>query len=129
MLFQCCVSQPGLEVIVRSAQLSPIQPLRLLVPSNYLNCSPVLLDKFPVEVRTWGEKCYFYSKEYEDLSAKAKSRFSISLRRLSQLMSLKDIARTWDNCSRAVILEYAEQSGGGSFSSKYGTWENIQTAT
>ncbi|OWM87308.1 hypothetical protein CDL15_Pgr022415 [Punica granatum] len=87
--------------------VSPIQPLRLLVPSNYLNCSPVLLDKFPVEV----------SKEYEDLSAKAKSRFSISLRRLSQLMSLKDIARTWDNCSRAVILEYAEQSGGGSFSS------------
>ncbi|OWM87307.1 hypothetical protein CDL15_Pgr022414 [Punica granatum] len=66
---------------------------------------------------------------YEDLSAKAKSRFIISLCRLSQPMSLKDIARTWDNCSRAVILEYAEQSGGGSFSSKYGMGENIQTAT
>ncbi|PKI33884.1 hypothetical protein CRG98_045714 [Punica granatum] len=79
--------------------VSPIEPLRLLVPSNYPNCSPVLLDKFPVEVR------------------------------LSQPMSLKDIARTWDNCSRAVILEYAEQSGGGSFSSKYGMGENIQTAT
>ncbi|PKI33885.1 hypothetical protein CRG98_045715 [Punica granatum] len=96
--------------------VSPIQPLRLLVPSNYLNCSPVLLDKFPVEV----------SKEYEDLSAKAKSRFSISLRRLSQLMSLKDIARTWDNCSRAVILEYAEQSGGGSFSSNHRGLRNSQ---
>lgn len=70
-----------------------------------------------------------YSKEYEDLSVKAKSRFSISLRGLSQPMSLKDIARTWDNCSRAVILEYAEQSGGGSFSSKYGAWEKCQTAT
>ncbi|XP_031372792.1 uncharacterized protein LOC116187912 [Punica granatum] len=68
---------------------SPIQPLRLLVPSNYPNCSPVLLDDFHVEV----------SKEYEDLSAKAKSRFIISLRRLSQPMSLEDIARTWDNCS------------------------------
>lgn len=30
---------------------SPIQPLRLLVPTNYPNCSPILLDKFPVEVR------------------------------------------------------------------------------
>ncbi|PKI33876.1 hypothetical protein CRG98_045706 [Punica granatum] len=48
---------------------SPIQPLRLLVPSNYPNCSPVLLDDFHVE------------------------------------------------------------SDGGSFSSKYRTWENIQTAT
>ncbi|OWM87295.1 hypothetical protein CDL15_Pgr022402 [Punica granatum] len=117
--FNAVSLSPGLKSQYGSAQLSPIQPLRLLVPSNYPNCSPVLLDKFPVEV----------SKEYEDLSAKAKSRFSISLRRLSQPMSLKDIARTWDNCSRAVILEYAEQSGGGSFSSKYGTWENIQTAT
>ncbi|PKI44207.1 hypothetical protein CRG98_035390 [Punica granatum] len=89
--FNAVSLSPGLKSQYGSAQLSPIQPLRLLVPSNYPNCSPVLLDKFPVEV----------SKEYEDLSAKAKSRFSISLRRLSQPMSLKDIARTWDNCSRA----------------------------
>lgn len=55
---------------------------------------------------------------------KAKSRFSISLRSLSQPMSLKEIARTWDICARAVISEYAQQTGGGTFSSKYGTWEN-----
>ncbi|GAV60967.1 hypothetical protein CFOL_v3_04495 [Cephalotus follicularis] len=102
-----------------SAQMSPIQPLRLLVPANYPNCSPILLDKFPVEV----------SKEYEDLSVKAKSRFSIFLRSLSQPMSLKEIARTWDVCARTVISEHAQQSGGGSFSSKYGTWENCLTAT
>jgi PAX-interacting protein 1 len=30
---------------------SPIQPLRLLVPTNYPSCSPILLDRFPVEVR------------------------------------------------------------------------------
>lgn len=30
---------------------SPIQPLRLLVPVNYPNCSPILLDKLPVDVR------------------------------------------------------------------------------
>ncbi|XP_039052498.1 mediator of RNA polymerase II transcription subunit 15a-like isoform X2 [Hibiscus syriacus] len=101
-----------------SAQMSPIQPLRLLVPSNYPNCSPILLDKFPIEA----------SKEYEDLSVKAKSRFSISLRTLSQPMSLGEIARTWDVCARAVISEHAQQSGGGSFSSKYGTWENCSMA-
>ncbi|CAH1427619.1 unnamed protein product [Lactuca virosa] len=105
---------PNLKSQYASAQMSPIQPLRLLVPANYPNCSPILLDKFPVEI----------SKEYEDLSVKAKSRFSISLRSLSQPMSLKEIARTWDICARAVISEYAQQTGGGTFSSKYGTWEN-----
>lgn len=72
---------------------------------------------------------YFCSKEYEDLSVKAKSRFSISLRSISQPMSLGEIARTWDVCARAVISEHAQQSGGGSFSSKYGTWENCLSAT
>ncbi|KAI4383923.1 hypothetical protein MLD38_009706 [Melastoma candidum] len=101
-----------------SAQMSRIQPLRLLVPSNYPNCSPLLLDKLPVEV----------SKEYEDLSAKTKARFSISLRSLSQPMSLKEIARTWDKCAWGVVQEYAQQHGGGSISSKYGTWESCMTA-
>ncbi|KAI3692446.1 hypothetical protein L6452_32262 [Arctium lappa] len=109
---------PNLKSQYASAQMSPIQPLRLLVPANYPNCSPILLDKFPIEV----------SKEYEDLSVKTKSRFSISLRSLSQPMSLKEIARTWDVCARAVISEYAQQSGGGTFSSKYGVWENCLSA-
>ncbi|QCE02137.1 mediator of RNA polymerase II transcription subunit 15a-like isoform X2 [Vigna unguiculata] len=108
---------PSLKSQYASAQMSPIQPLRLLVPANYPNCSPILLDKFPVES----------SKENEDLSAKAKAKFSISLRSLSQPMSLGDIARTWDVCARSVISEHAQQSGGGSFSSKYGTWENCLT--
>ena len=66
--------------------------------------------------------------DYEDLSSKVRSRFSISLRSLSQPMSVGDIAKTWDICAREVISEYAQQSGGGSFSSKYGTWENCVTA-
>ncbi|GMH05088.1 hypothetical protein Nepgr_006928 [Nepenthes gracilis] len=109
---------PDLKSQYASAQMLPIQPLRLLVPANYPNCSPILLDKFPVEA----------SKEYEDLSLKAKSRFSISLRTLSQPMSLKEIARTWDDCTRTVMSEYAQQNGGGTFSSKYGTWENCLSA-
>ncbi|KAL9405458.1 hypothetical protein Peur_002430 [Populus x canadensis] len=109
---------PNLKAQYISAQMSTIQPLRLLVPTNYPNCSPILLDKFPFEV----------SKEYEDLSIKAKFRFSISLRSLSQPMSLGDIARTWDVCAHAVISEHAQQSGGGTFSSKYGSWENCVSA-
>lgn len=109
---------PNLKSQYVSSQMSPIQPLRLLVPRNYPNCSPILLDKFPVEV----------SKDYEDLSMKARSKFSISLRSLSQPMSIGDIAKTWDICARDVVSEYAQQSGGGSFSSKYGTWENCLTA-
>lgn len=116
--FSAVALSPSLKSQYTSAQMSPIQPLRLLVPTNYPTCSPILLDKFSVEV----------SKEYEDLSIKAKSRFSISLRNLSQPMSLADIARTWDVCARAVVSEYAQQSGGGSFCSKYGAWENCLSA-
>ncbi|KAL9233845.1 hypothetical protein vseg_008788 [Gypsophila vaccaria] len=101
-----------------SAGMSPIQPLRLLVPDTYPNCSPILLDKLPIGV----------SDEHEDLSLKAKSRFSVSLRSVSQPMSLKDIARTWDESARAVVSEYAQRFGGGTFSSKYGTWENCLSA-
>ncbi|KAF7814409.1 mediator of RNA polymerase II transcription subunit 15a-like isoform X1 [Senna tora] len=116
--FSAVALSPCLKSQYSSAQMSPIQPLRLLVPTNYPNCSPILLDKFPVET----------SKENEDLSVKAKSRFSISLRSLSQPMTLGEIARTWDVCARAIISEYAQQSGGGTFSSKYGTWEDCLSA-
>ncbi|KAL9239902.1 hypothetical protein vseg_014177 [Gypsophila vaccaria] len=105
---------PSLRSQYMSAQMSPIQPLKLLVPANYPNCSPILLDKLAVGA----------GNEHEDISIKAKSRFSISLRCLSQPMSLKDIARTWDASARAAISEYAQQFGGGTFSSKYGTWED-----
>lgn len=121
-IVKCCFTavalSPNLKSQYASARMSPIQPLRLLIPTNYPDSSPMLLDKFPVEV----------SKEYEDLSIKAKSKFSISLRSLSQPMSLSEMARTWDICARAVISEFAQQSGGGTFSSKYGTWENCVSA-
>nr|GEY67626.1 mediator of RNA polymerase II transcription subunit 15A isoform X1 [Tanacetum cinerariifolium] len=83
------------DLITVDRHSSPIQPLRLLVPANYPNCSPILLDKFPAEVRS-----------------------------LSQPMSLKEIAKTWDVCARAVISDYAQQNGGGTFSSKYGGYSS-----
>ncbi|XP_028548768.1 mediator of RNA polymerase II transcription subunit 15a [Dendrobium catenatum] len=105
---------PSLKAHFASMHMRPIAPLRLLVPSNYPKCSPLLLDKLPIES----------SKEFEDLSIKAKSRFSISLRGLSQPMSLGEMAGTWDSCARKVIVEYVQKTGGGSFSSTYGAWVN-----
>jgi PAX-interacting protein 1 len=40
-------------------------------------------------------------------------------------MSLKDIAKTCDPTARGVISEYAQQFGGGTFSSKYGEWQEF----
>ncbi|XP_064934657.1 mediator of RNA polymerase II transcription subunit 15a-like isoform X1 [Musa acuminata AAA Group] len=108
---------PSLKSQFASEHMSPILPLRLLVPANYPKCSPVLLDKFPDEQR-----------ESDDLSVKARSTFIISLRGLSQPMSLGEMARTWDVSARKVITEYARQTGGGTFSSRYGAWENCVAA-
>lgn len=101
-----------------SAKVMPILPLHLLVPTNYPSCSPMLLDRLPVDV----------SGQYEDLSEKAKLKLSTSLENILEPISLGQIARTWDDCARAVICEYAQQSGGGSFSTTYGTWENCLSA-
>ncbi|KAI3792876.1 hypothetical protein L2E82_06767 [Cichorium intybus] len=111
---------PNIKSQYASALLSLIQPLQLLVPANYPNCSPILLDKFPVDD----------SKGYEDLSMKAKWRFRSCIRRLSEAMSLEEMARTWDVCARQVISEYAQQSnGGGTFTSKFGAWEDCTSFT
>jgi PAX-interacting protein 1 len=111
--FTAVAVSPSLKSMFASAQMSPILPLRLLVPAGYPKCSPVLLDKFPDEQRN-----------SDDLSSKAKSKFGILLRGLAEPMSLREIARTWDACARKVIAEYAQKTGGGSFSSSYGCWES-----
>ncbi|CAK9168558.1 unnamed protein product [Ilex paraguariensis] len=67
-------------------------------------------------------------EELEDLSQKAKSSFSLSLRKLPQPMSLGEMAKTWDACARAVFSELAKRLGGGSFSSMYGMWEKCVPA-
>ncbi|KAG1359670.1 putative mediator of RNA polymerase II transcription subunit 15a-like [Cocos nucifera] len=96
--FTAVALSPSLKSQFASSHMSPILPLRLLIPANYPKCSPVLLDKLPDES----------SGESDDLSVKAKSRFSISLRGLSQPMSLGEMARTWDACAHKVIAEYAQ---------------------
>ncbi|KAK7314065.1 hypothetical protein VNO77_39274 [Canavalia gladiata] len=95
---------------------SVIKPIRLLVPTNYPFSPPVILDQMPMELR----------EGLKDLSTIAKSKLRFSLQRLNQPWSLGDIAITWDFCARETIREYAEDIGGGTFSSKYGDWEICQ---
>lgn len=64
------------------------------------------------------------SKGLDDLSIKAKSKLKLSLQLLSEPLSLKDIAMSWDHCARETICEYAELHGGGTFTSKYGGWQD-----
>jgi len=109
---------PSMKFRYRSSQMTPISPLRLLIPENYPNSSPILLDRAPVE------PC----KKYEDLSSRAKANFHAAVRTLPQPMSLKVLAMNWDVCARSAVTEYAQQCGGGSFSSRFGAWESCANA-
>jgi len=119
------------NVLVRigifNLKCSPECLFSLLNSLSYISPSPCFILCLMRNLFLMHLLFYSYSKENEDLSVKARSKFSTSLRSLSQPMSLGEIARTWDVCARRVISEHAQQSGGGSFSSKYGTWENCLT--
>ncbi|XP_061998949.1 mediator of RNA polymerase II transcription subunit 15a-like [Rosa rugosa] len=116
-IVRCSFVGVAISPNLMSSPMFPLQPLRLLVPANYPFSSPIFLDKLTVQVKD----------ELEDLSAKVMSKLSHSLQTLAEPLSLGEIARVWDTCTRAVVCEYAQQSGGGSFSSKYGTWEDFLT--
>ncbi|KAL9298280.1 hypothetical protein ACSQ67_024176 [Phaseolus vulgaris] len=100
-----------------SADKKPIiEPLRLVVPTNYPISSPVIVDKKLSEISREGQK---------DLSTIAKSKLRYSLHCLDhQTWSLKDIAMSWERCARETVIECAKAFGGGTFSSIYGGWEN-----
>lgn len=105
-----------------ASQILSILPIWFLVPANYPNSSPTVLDKLPFD---WSSN----RKEHEDLSQKARSRFNLSLRNLSQPMSLTEMAKTWEVCAHSVFYEYAQLMGGECFTSRYGTWENCVVAS
>ncbi|KAI9115261.1 hypothetical protein K1719_013580 [Acacia pycnantha] len=97
-----------------SNQMS-IKPLRLRVPTNYPNSSPILLDEMPPESRD----------EPADPSTKAKLKLQRSLRSLDDPLLFKSIAMSWEKCVREALCDYARKFGGGTFSSKYGGWKNV----
>ncbi|VFQ92166.1 unnamed protein product [Cuscuta campestris] len=98
--------------------------LQLLVPEDYPNVSPIVLDKSPDLCRDSGEEVQY---GYEEV----KLRFTASLRQLSEPMSIREMAKTWDSCAREVFSEFmTHQMGGGrrSFSSVHGAWEECDAA-
>ncbi|KAI9108692.1 hypothetical protein K1719_020339 [Acacia pycnantha] len=79
-----------------SKQMS-IKPLRLHIPTNYPNCSPIILDEMASESRD----------EPADLSTKAKLKLQRSLRSLDDPLSIKSIALSWEDCVReAMFIEF-----------------------
>ncbi|KAH7669703.1 Kix domain of CBP (creb binding protein) [Dioscorea alata] len=104
---------PNLISKLASQRMTPIMSLRLLVPHDYPKSSPVLLDKLPDE----------QSKESGDLSSKAMSKFNKSLQLVSQPISLSKMAKLWDASIRELMLAYAHQYGGGTFSSRIACWQ------
>ncbi|KAK4837586.1 hypothetical protein QYF36_006730 [Acer negundo] len=103
------------------SKMLPVLPLRLLVPADYPNSSPIILDGLNVD---WSS----VSEESADLMARTRLRFNRSLRQLSEPMSLAEMAKSWDVCAREVYWEFAQQLGGECLSSRYGAWENYVIA-
>eukprot|EP01018_Ginkgo_biloba_P012219 Gb_25436 [translate_table: standard] len=108
-------STPG--IMYHHKSNSVILPLHLLIPMDYPNSSPIILEKDP------DEPC----KEHEDLTSKAKVKFKSALCTFAQPVLLKAMVLTWDVIARNVIAEYAHQLGGGSLSTLYGKWEKCSS--
>nr|GMD72674.1 Mediator of RNA polymerase II transcription subunit 15A [Ipomoea batatas] len=75
--------------------------LQLLVLANYPKASPIVLDKSPD---------LFSTEEVRNGYREVKLRFNLSLRQLSEPMSIREMAKTWDICARQVFAEFNLQS-------------------
>ncbi|KAK4412796.1 Mediator of RNA polymerase II transcription subunita [Sesamum alatum] len=108
------------NIKIPNTSMFPNLLLELIVSADYPNSSPTVLETIPPRCSDAEEGKYLWMK--------AKSHFSLSLRKFSQPISLKEMAEAWNFCAREVFHEFAEQMGGGDFSSRYGKWENCLVA-
>ncbi|KAI9108651.1 hypothetical protein K1719_020298 [Acacia pycnantha] len=106
----------GVTILV----MQSIKPLRLRIPTNYPNCSPILLNEMPSESMS-----RLGLDKPADLSTKEKLKLQRSLRSLDDPLSIKSIAMSWEKYVRETLCDYAHKFGGGTFSSKYGGWKNV----
>ncbi|MCO5591247.1 hypothetical protein L7F22_045228 [Adiantum nelumboides] len=86
-------------------------PLRLLVPPQYPHCSPILLEDESAP------------SSNNLLPSQAWDAFKRTVCCLPQPVLLGDMVKAWDSSAYDTILEAAIGQGGGSFSSRYGTWK------
>ncbi|KAA0053897.1 putative tartrate dehydrogenase/decarboxylase ttuC [Cucumis melo var. makuwa] len=95
----------------------PVLTMKLLVPLDYPEDYPVFLSKFDSGSSNVDEEC-------SNLSNEAMSMLRAFLRTAPECVSLEEYARVWDECARSVVSDYVQRAGGGSFSARYGTWED-----
>ncbi|KAM7505198.1 hypothetical protein LguiB_004102 [Lonicera macranthoides] len=125
-IVRCSYSGIGFAELFKLHLNSPLMLpnlfVRLLVPDDYPNSSPKVFDELSDGLST------LVSENPEDLIENVKVAFGLSLRKLPQPVSLREMARTWDVCARAVFTEFANGMRGKSYSSRYGNWESCITA-
>ncbi|KAJ8770429.1 hypothetical protein K2173_015043 [Erythroxylum novogranatense] len=97
-----CLTRP-LKLLIDA--IIPFPPLRLLIPADYPESSPVILKGFKWE-------------EAEEISEEVKVRFNRHIGALSQPICLAEMAGSWQFYIAEVINEYAQRAGVGTFSSK-----------
>ncbi|GAA0165966.1 general transcription factor [Lithospermum erythrorhizon] len=90
--------------------------LRLIVNRDYPHSSPSILDVNPCNTSE--------TEEVQEITQKAASKFSRSIRKLADPMSVSVMVKAWDVSAREVYHECAKNFGGESFSSRYGRWKD-----
>ncbi|ONK70928.1 uncharacterized protein A4U43_C04F2960 [Asparagus officinalis] len=98
---------PDLKSLLSSVSSVQVTPLRLLLPPNYPDTLPIVLDELPAEL----------NEETEDLSLTAKSRLNRYLCNITYPMTLTDMVNAWDVSVCVAIAEFAKKFGGGCISS------------
>ncbi|CAA2985753.1 Hypothetical predicted protein [Olea europaea subsp. europaea] len=120
-LYNAVQCNGNIEMLSASTQMFSNLIVELFVTAEYPNSSPVILERLPPGCSE--------AEEVKVLWKKAKSNFSLMLRKFSQPISLKEMAKTWDVCAREVYREFVQKFGGSDFNSTYGKWENCVVST
>jgi hypothetical protein len=62
---------------------------------------------------------------FSGISDAVNIAFRDTIRGIPEPRSISETARVWDSCVRQAVVEFAQQFGGGAFSSRYGRWERL----
>ncbi|KAG8372174.1 hypothetical protein BUALT_Bualt12G0039000 [Buddleja alternifolia] len=103
-----------------NTEMFPHLVLEFIVPADYPNSCPTVIETLPPVCRETEEGEYMWRK--------AKANFDLLLSEKSEITSVKEMAEAWNFCAAEVFHEFAETMGGGGFSSRYGKWENCVAA-
>uniref|UniRef100_A0A0D9XY73 ARC105/Med15 mediator subunit C-terminal domain-containing protein n=1 Tax=Leersia perrieri TaxID=77586 RepID=A0A0D9XY73_9ORYZ len=109
------VSPEVRQLLTSSAGSSLVKEMKLSVPADYPQSSPVIVEYEQPQGGRYGE-----------IAQAVEAAFRRALGELPQPMSIEQMARAWDAAVRGVVTEIAQRDGGGTFSSEYGEWESCE---